>query len=422
MEKKIIQNVKLMSLSPSIKNVAQTKEGAEQIVELLKDNIRFIYNNASEAIKVGAKEWYVGANKIAKQMAEKYNLNDAQTSAILAALSPQKDWNQNVSLAERVAKILTYDVDVKVDDKVLKKVKELYNPNEDIYYVINYGTKKQYYNSKKAKGTLENKISFAIKNLSLEDVDKMKFPQLTPEQEARRKVALKALILRAIDETNYDRSFRKINYDGSYGDTIITKTGETDTAAWQDYDSIGKAVKIFEDGSIKNINVSVGNGHKVRSFYNNIVNPDADNIVTVDTHAVAAAQLRPLGAKDLEPSNAFGTHNKKELLQDERLEKLGIGNMTGPAGNDTIGEYGTYSFYKKAYDEVAKEFGLKSRELQSIVWEGVREFFPDTFKSTQNKKTIDNIWLDWKAGNISVEEARKQITDFRNKNVGGVNE
>jgi hypothetical protein len=44
----------------------------------------------------------------------------------------------------------------------------------------------------------------------------------------------------------------------------------------------------------------VGRQHKVRSFFNNISDPWEDASVTIDTHAVAAALLEPVGGRDPE--------------------------------------------------------------------------------------------------------------------------
>jgi hypothetical protein len=40
-------------------------------------------------------------------MGKEYGLTDMQVSGILAAMSPQKDWFQNVSMAERAIDILS---------------------------------------------------------------------------------------------------------------------------------------------------------------------------------------------------------------------------------------------------------------------------------------------------------------------------
>ena len=55
------------------------------------------------------------------------------------------------------------------------------------------------------------------------------------------------------------------------------------------------------------ISQALGSKHKVRSFYNNIVAPSAPNgDVTVDTHAVGVALLRPLSGKTIPVMHGLG--------------------------------------------------------------------------------------------------------------------
>ena len=75
-----------------------------------------------------------------------------------------------------------------------------------------------------------------------------------------------------------------------------------------------KGVQVLRDGSLESVSLSLGDAHKVRNFYNNIVAPDSQlGEVTIDTHAVAAAVFKPLSAKGYEVSHAFVLHPLKIL-------------------------------------------------------------------------------------------------------------
>ena len=77
--------------------------------------------------------------------------------------------------------------------------------------------------------------------------------------------------------------------------------------SWGPYDAVAKAVNLLDDGSIENINSLMGNGHKIRNFYNNMINPWSDRgHVTIDTHAVGAAHWKPFSQKDTEVAHNFG--------------------------------------------------------------------------------------------------------------------
>ena len=53
------------------------------------------------------------------------------------------------------------------------------------------------------------------------------------------------------------------------------------------------------NGDLNKISDAMGDMHKVRSFFNNIEVPFSDfGDITIDTHAIAAGWMKPLGSKD----------------------------------------------------------------------------------------------------------------------------
>ena len=126
-----------------------------------------------------------------------------------------------------------------------------------------------------------------------------------------------------------------------------------------------KAIRIIKDGSRENISSNLGDRHKVRSFYNNILNPMSDRgDVTIDTHAVAAGLLQPLGGSAPEVSHNLGTMGDTSAI---------------------TGVMGSYGILADAYREAAAEVGILPREMQSITWEAVRGLFAN-FKNPKNVK------------------------------------
>lgn len=171
---------------------------------------------------------------------------------------------------------------------------------------------------------------------------------------------------------------------------------------WGSLKEISKAIQVLDEGSRENINQQMGLSHKVRNFYNNIVDPANPHSVTIDTHAVAAAHLRPLSQKDAPVLENFGqlSHAK-------------------------TGTKGTYPVYAEAYRQAAKDLGVLPRELQSVTWEYIRQMFPDTFKSESatdakgekhlvNKEAIDNLWQKYENKDADIDETRKAIKDYAN--------
>ena len=82
----------------------------------------------------------------------------------------------------------------------------------------------------------------------------------------------------------------------------------------------------------------------------------------------------------------------------------------GGAGKHTgTGISGTYPLYADAYRQAASELGIKARELQSIVWEHVREMFPSEWKSPANEKLVKDIWQKYSDGKQTLDNTRQQI-------------
>jgi len=159
---------------------------------------------------------------------------------------------------------------------------------------------------------------------------------------------------------------------------------------WGNFKTLSNAMSVLENPSRANISERLGGEHKVRSFYNNILLPDlkAFGDVTIDTHAVAAGLLRPLAGADTEVSHNLGA---------------GISSAT-------TGASGIYGIYADAYRDAAKQRGILPRQMQSITWEAVRGLFTAEWKTKANKELVNNIWNEYKKGNLTKDEARLQIS------------
>ena len=196
--------------------------------------------------------------------------------------------------------------------------------------------------------------------------------------------------LRAYDQAKSPQSFEVIAPEGDILDLKRNKDGVTPgRLGWGSLKEIAKGINVIEDQSIKNISAQMGDMHKVRNFYNNLINPNSDaGDVTMDTHAIAAALLRALAGESKPVKQNFGAGG----------------------GSGVTGAKGSYGIYADAYREAAKQRGLLPREMQSITWEAVRGLFTDTFKANgANVDAIDAVWNARKAGEIGIDEARQRI-------------
>ncbi len=340
------------------------------------DNLLWLYDQVPQEVRDQSKRWYDGARKLTDQWVEKYQVPDTAIAATLAALSPQKDWFMNVSLAERVLDIYSTKQDFRFSNQMFPTAEAIFG---DPKY---------------------QPILDLVKNKTFGELS-------TPAE--------KAMWLRIYDETYNDRGHRLVTPEGDFGDFVKTAKGENSGTGWGSLKEISKAIAALDaKGDHRAITELMGERHKVRSFYNNILDPNGpDGDVTIDTHAVAAALLRPLSGNSLEVAQNFKNSLDKKFQN--KIRATGR-EPVGASGSKITGAQGLYGLYADAYRRAAAERGVLPREMQSITWEAVRGLFPDTFKTAKNNAAIDGVWYAYRKGEIDLGTARQQIL----KLAGGV--
>ena len=348
---------------------------SEWLADFAKDNILFIYDRVPEEIREVTRRWYDGANLYANRLAEEKGISVPQAAGVIAALSPQQEWDINVSLAERVIDIYKNEQNTVWTDEMLSTYERIF---------LNDGIKK--------KSIVRNRRALeAIKDKTFAEV-------LANESDVNA-----SIWLRTYDETYNDKSHRTMFPGGYFLDYARTKGGDLKSISWRSLPPITNAIRVLQDTSVDNITRNLGKGNKVRNFYNNILNPNSTlHHVTIDTHAVAAAYMMPLGAKDYEVGFAFGT---QKIPTGIRTPK------TASIANDTKnGFYGVYPIIEEAYRRAAKERGIFPREMQSVVWEAGRSIFPAAYKTEKAKKEVQTLWEDYgKRKELDVETVRERI-------------
>ena len=378
------------------KNIKTVKDHIEWLANHAKENILFIYDRVPDEIKQVTKRWYEGANLYANRLSEDKNISVPQASGIVASLSPQMDWNTNVSLAERVIDIYQNQKNTTFTDEMNSVYQAAFIKNKSL-------SKKKIQENREALERIKGKTFSEV--LSSEDmVDAGRW-------------------LRTYDETYNDRSYRLMSPEGEFFGYAKTKKGELGIASWGSLKPISGAISILQDGSVRNISRSLGAKNKVRNFYNNILNPDSEAYhVTVDTHAVSVALLQPLGGSDFEVEFNFGGQ-KRPGETDPRVPR------SASTSNDSVNGFnGTYPIYEEAYRRAAAERGILPREMQSITWDAGRTMFSSDYKGkTQkingkdffvNKNAVDGFWKDYGKGRLSLDEVREKIYEH----AGGIKE
>ena len=346
------------------------EEVSETYINHMKDNLIWLHDKVPEKTRLRSKLWYDGANKVSNDWSKEFNIPPNSVAGVLAALSPQKDWFMNASLGYRVLDIMSKKQDIVFDNKMLNVANRIFKQPQ-YKEMLNY-----------------------IKNKKLSELE-------TSTE--------KAMWLRIYDQTNSSPSYKTLTPEGEFTDFVKTDKGVDSKIAWNSLGMIAKAIDSFESGGdLKVLTPLMGNKHKVRSFYNNIISPKSNKgDVTIDTHAVAASTLRPVSGNSTIVHHNFGTAPEiKKRLPD----------WNGAVKNSAVnGVQGLYGLYAEAYRRAALERGILPREMQSITWEAIRGLFPAGFKqSRQNVEEIDKLWYKYRDGNLTLDEVRNGIEQRAN--------
>jgi len=350
-------------------NIKDPQKVLDRFEDHTKENLKALYNAVPKEQREANAKWYDSANTMVSKLADKFGKSTKQLAGVVAAMSPQKDWDQNVSLANRVNDIYHQQQDAVATPEMMSKAAEIGN---------------------RPSGKVFAEMGPKIEGKRLSDLTEL------PE---------KAAWIRLFDEAHNPREFQSIDPATGEGRGIVkTGAGEPQKVAWGGLNEIGKAVSILEDGSRENISNNLGDAHKVRNFYNNILDPNNPaGHVTIDTHAVAAALQRMLSGKSTEVLHNFGA--------------------AGAPGSILNGVNGTYPLYADAYRAAARDLGVQPRQLQSIVWEQIRSMFPAEMKWIGAKgdmpgthaKAIDDIWRQYGDRKITLDKAHELVRQYAGK-------
>lgn len=377
-----------------VKPGESTDAKIQRFKQQVKDNLRFLYKGY-EKYRDRSKLWYDGASKMAQEQADKWGLSKAQVAAVMASPSPQKDWFQNVEIAKRV--LDTYHTYLHgFEDEagnslggmtplMADKARELFrikNPTAP--------TKTELYQQAMMKDMIDNNRSMS---------------EMTDPQQ-------KAMWIRTFQQTYKDLHYPVLTPEGDImarpGNPEgweTKKNGEQRSFIWNSLREIGNAVQAIEGPEdpgalIDKLSEITGEKHKVRNFYNNILHPNANlGDVTIDTHAVAAALMRPLSQSHEEVSHNFESSPPKD--------KQAPGYVPS-RGSAVSGVHGTYALYADAYRELADELHILPRELQSVTWEAARSLFTPEEKRGSLPDVVDQIWKDKK---LTADQKRMKIHD-----------
>lgn len=348
--------VAAMKTIPGVKGavgrVRNVGKASERIIDFLADNLVWLYDKMPAAERDRAKLWYDGGNKTARVWAQRYGLRLRQVAAVIAIFSPQNGWFNNMTNAERL-----FDI---------------------------------YFGARREKSTPEMQTTLKTlcesdKKVSFDEIKGKSLEELIEANQMRGA----ALWVRAYDAVTNPSAYNVLTPEGGVGGlaSVPGGQGKPAKAFFFNPQSIADALSVIVDGSVDNVYDKIGTQFKVRDFYNNLYDPSNAKAATIDTHAVGADTLT------IQSSNS-------QPVQDN----------FGAVGNKTSGQNGTYPLHFEAYRRAAERVGLSPREMQSITREAVRVLFEPNRKKAL-RSVIEDIWKEYDAGKISVDEARQKIFD-----------
>jgi len=355
------QNMRLLTNYPGIPTSlrdAPTKEINEIVQNHLRDNLVFLHDKMPNVLRDQATNWFVGANKIAGDLSTAYGVPISSSAATIAAHSPQREWNNNVSLAQRTLDLVANHRDHIFDPKMREAAEHLLDPR------------------------------------LRPDVDRLGGMRFSDIEDPR----LKAVWARLYDHAHNPRDYHLYSPAGENMGTKLTKDGDPARVVWGNLRTIENAIKGAESKGDPNIIATevLGGPHKVRSMYNNVLNPGAiTGDVTADTHLLAASWGRPLSGRSPQAIHNFGWHEPNAIERVRNSRDSGI--------------YGTYPIYVDSTATGASKLGLLPNQLGAIGWDaGRRLFTPEIKRSTAMGREIDAIWEKFGTG-PQANDARQAI-------------
>lgn len=301
-------------------------------------------------------DWYDSAHEEANRIADENGLTPEQTAGMIAATSPQQAWGDNVTTTEYMARSLKENHEVQVDDLVTRQVTKTIKVDGQNTEV----TKSAY---EWAQAEVEGKAK---------DGEKRVMPS-PDELRGQRLQDLDPYVAAAVMKAHAQGGYRVegigrpgLNVEGRPLQTLDDVTGAAGNVRFTcGTQHMGRAVRIARGEQVD----EVINGHKVRSFFNNIRDPQNDyDDVTVDVHAFSVG----MGTK-----YASGSVQYKYFSGSSWSNGRGVPPRHPAVGSATLGAQGLYPAFADAYRRVGQRRGLSARQVQAITWIQWRKENPD---------------------------------------------
>ena len=358
---------------------ADQKAFVTAVVSQMSDNIVEVFDRSPNPEIT--RLWYDAANRLAQDWAVEYNMHPDAVAAVIAAMSPQNPWENNIAQARAVLETMKDPERVITSD-------ELHAVNGII--VQQYDKRVQTWKNAIAKAEREGRIESAEKKRA----NPPKSPKLLDTDATTRLRDLNnldaAYFVRHVVGEGKDAPTQRImtpTADGGYefGEAPKNNDGSDKHLVWMSYPPIRNAISVIRDPSVERVSAAMGGAHKVRSFYNNMAYPnDANHVVTGDTPTFGVSFRTPVGSNHTLIST-----------------KEGAVNIYGRPTNAAAGTQGVHILVAEAHRVAARRINRRTsttrkylpREIQSVTWEQWRYDYPAATRTGKgaNKGSIARV-------------------------------
>jgi hypothetical protein len=320
--------------------------------------------------------WYPGGHRIANEIAARTGITGDQAAALIASQSPSKEWPQNIDLAQRLADYW----------QTFRETNPAYGPEHFKQFRDNQRLAADEW-VKTWKLTGDRELAYRS-NMRGRIADAKRYvgtrwEDLPLEQRAQ--------LIRTHSELHDPQSYPIYAPEGTISHPIAMKAdGTPRKLVWQSYPNLTRGLSILEDGSVENLSRQLGEGHKVRSFFNNLNVPADPRSATVDTHHVGLSHLQPMGGQ----------------APEVRAVMSGVGNAQ-------TGISGAHPVYRDALVRAALARGEVPSTTQAIGWETIKgTFSPKQRSDPKFKAAVDDVWNAYASGRLTLEDVHARIAEL----------
>jgi len=342
---------------------------ATEATKVSDSNLQFLLSKATPEDMAG-RNWYVGANQFAQDIAQRTGVELPAASGLVAALSPQARWEFNAYFADQLANMYR-------NHRGLTLTPEMQRWAEQ-------------------KIAEEATITPALQSLLSQPGRTFDSYLGALYDNPRERDA--AMFGRLFEEAHGDyanpgvHAARSFNPNGTFGDYLVNAgDGNLTKPTWNSTTMGSNALRaLMSGGDQQMISDAMGGVHKVRSFYNNILDPTNPLDVTMDTHAIGAQWLAPLGGNDQAVLHGLATGGRPSMLD-----------------SSAQGSFGNYGLNADAYRKTAVASGLLPREVQSITWGQKKNLF-DNLTAAEDAQ-IRAEWMKYNQRKQSLAKTQEEI-------------